>query len=49
MEEMQSKLTSPPVIALPWLNGNLTFYNDEGDRKGGCMLLKDQPDWTRKP
>lgn len=49
MEELQSKLTSAPVLELPRLNGKFNFDTYAFERKVGCLLLKEQPDGMTKP
>lgn len=51
LEEMmlQSKLPSPPVLALPRLSDKFTVETDAEDQQVCCLLLKDQADGKTKP
>lgn len=44
VEAMKEKLTTPPVLALPQLNGQYTIDTDACDTQVGCELLQEHED-----
>lgn len=44
---LKDKLSQPPVLSFPNLNGRFTVETDACDRKVRCVLLKYKDDETR--
>ena len=49
MKDLQDKLITPPVLALPRPNGRITIDTDACAYQVGCVLLQEQEDQTVKP